>query len=85
MVTYSHHVKKWGLSLNSPNGLSINELTRPPDGFPNDVQFVPWIFYAQKDAWFSHIGFLCATCIMGIADIIAEGKELKEIFDKEKL
>ena len=27
----------------------------------HELLFVPWTFYAQKEAWFSHIWFLCAT------------------------
>ena len=62
LVTYSHHLRSGKLLAQEYQHIQYQRANPVrPTVFTNDVPSVPWIFYAQKEAWFSHIRFLCAT------------------------
>lgn len=61
-------LKKWGLLAQEYQRIQYQRANPVrPTVFTNDRTSVPWIFYAQKEAWFSHIRFLCATAYIQLS------------------
>lgn len=80
-------LKKWGLLAQEYQRIQYQRANPVrPTVFTNDRTSVPWIFYAQKEAWFSHIRFLCATvyiqlsmCLSSIMTITKKIRYMQEV------